>query len=302
MNMDTMNRIEQWKAQMLVDGKAALQALLDGSSSLGHLSATEPYDVVDDVLGTNDVETGVLDAFDEGCLALAREYRDTYLHNASAKNPADPLDIDMLLRIIRRMLPPMTVADFHRRFVSWSGFFENFVVDEGLDLRREYYRVLSISQHIAADDGQDPRRLMPLWLSVCASCGDAGMYHISNLRIALNGLRLLPLEDAMLANANPELLGLAFWAAMQRPSEEEFGLQWKLSKNHYKRSIDFTKEGVQAAIAIAERELSERTGGEETTFPIVSWWLRNVGIDPGRSKSPKRVDSVAGPVPMREWS
>lgn len=302
--MNSMNRIEEWKAQMLVDGKTALQALLNGTASLGHLAAAEPYDVVDDVLGPTDVEAGVLGAFDQGCLTLAQEYRDNFLRDERAGNPADLLKLDMLLRIIRRMLPPKTVVDFHRRFVSWSGFFENFVVDEGLDLRREYYRILSISQDIAEYDGLDPMRLVPLWLSVCAGSGVSGLYDPTNLRIGLDGLRLLPTENPIIANSNPELVGLAYWAAWQRPTEEEFDLQWGLRRDYFKRPTGFTKEGVQAAIAIAERDLSERTGGEDTTFPIANWWLRDVGIDSARSKSlsPRRTDSAVGPVPKREWS
>ena len=89
--MNSMNRIEGWKAQMLVDGITALLALLNGSASLGHLAAAEPYDVVDDVLGTTDVEAGVLGAFDQGCLSLAQEYRDHFLRDERAGNPADLL-------------------------------------------------------------------------------------------------------------------------------------------------------------------------------------------------------------------
>ena len=76
--------------------------------------------------------------------------------------------------------------------------------------------------------------------------------------------------------------------------------EWRIRKNVYKRAVEFTAEGVQTAVAIAESDLKERTGGEETTFPIAKLWLREVGIDPAKRKSPGR-HGAAEPVPKREW-
>ena len=293
-------QVAKWKACALQDGKAAVEALLWRTAELGRLSAAEPYDAAGDMLGNDDVESGVFDAFDEGCLSLAKEYRDGFLRTPEAKDWTGPLHLDMLLRIVRRLLLPKTILDFHRNFDSWNAFFENFVVDSGLDLRREYYRVLSLSQSIAVADGLHARRLVPLWLSVCAGSGDAGPFDRTNLEAALDGLRLLPQDEKHPAIANPELLGLAFWAARQRPDEEEFGLEWRIRKNVYNRAVDFTKDGVQAAVAVAERDLAERTGGEERTFPLAGWWLRDVGIDPENRKSLGRHGG-AEPIPKREW-
>ena len=207
------SKVAECKAQMLVDGKAAVLTLLWGRGALRHLSVLDPHDVAARVLGKQDVETGVFDAFDEGCLSVAMDYRDGLLRKPEGRNGSDLLNLDMLLRIVRRLQPPNTVLDFHRRFDSWNGFFENFVVDSGLDLRRENYRVLSLSQEIAADDGLDSRRLVPLWLSVCAGSGDAGPFNRTNLESALDGLRLLPQNEEKPASTSLELLGLAFWAA-----------------------------------------------------------------------------------------
>ena len=119
--------------------------------------------------------------------------------------------------------------------------------------------------------------------------------------MALDGLRLLPPDVVLDATANPELLGLAYWAAVQCPDEKEFELEWRIRRKHFKRPAEFSKEGVQAAIAVAESQLCEWTGGEETTFPLSDWWLRNIGIDPSKRKSPIREGSVVDPVPKREW-
>ena len=300
----TMNKItlfEEWKAHLLADGKAAVLALLDGTADLGIQSTAEPYDAVDVVLGKRDFETGVFDAFDEGCLSLAREYRDTSLLYSGSESRIDLLDLHMLLRVIQRMLPAKTLVDFHRHYARWSGFFENFVIDRGLDLRREYYCALSFSQELAANDGLEPRRLVPLWLSLCAGSGESGRYDLSYLDVALDGLRLMPSDKSKVARENLELQGLAFWAAEQRPSEEEFDIEWSIRKDLYKRSGDFTSEAVKSAIEVAERQLSERTGGEERTFPLADWWLRNVGLDPSKRNTANRASSVADPVPKREW-
>ena len=299
--MNVMGPLAEWKAHLLADGKAAVLELLDGTAYLGPLSAAEPYDAVDAILGRRDIETGVFNAFDEGCLSLAREYLHSPLLEAGSEYRPDLLDIDMLLRVVQRMMPPKTLIDFHRRYASWNDFFENFVVDRGLDLLREYYRALAISQDIAMSDGMEPRRLMPLWLSVCSGCGDFGRYDPSYLYVALDGLLLLPPDDKHDSSTNPELLGLAYWAAGQRPEEKDFDLEWRIRRKHFNRPAEFTKEGVQAAIAVAESQLSEWTGGEETTFPIADWWLRNVGLDPAKRKSPSRTGSDADPVPKHEW-
>ena len=299
--MNMMTQFAEWKAHLIADGKAAVLALLDGTADLGFQSAAEPDDAIDNILGKQDFETGVFDAFDEGCLALAREYRDSPILIGGFESKPDLLDIDMLLKVVQRMMPPKTLFDFHRRYVSWNGFFENFVVDRGLDLRREYYRALSLSQDIATSEGMQPRRLMPLWLSLCAQSGDFGRYEPSYLHIALNGLLLLPRHDETAMSTNPELLGLAYWAAGQRPDEKEFELEWRIRRKLFIRPYEFTKEDVLAAVAVAERQVSEWTGGEERTFPLANWWLRHVGFDPSKRKPQKRTGSVAVPVPKREW-
>lgn len=171
--------------------------------------------------------------------------------------------------------------DFHRHFDAWSVFFENFVVDEGLDLRREYFRTLAFSQHVTVDHGLEPRRLMPFWLSICAECGESGRYHPFYLRIAMIGLGRLPSppDGEIVANEDLALRGLACWAATQLPDKKSFAIEWRLLQDDFKYGSGFWKEHVQAAISVAERELSERTGGVETTFPVAEWWRRDVGLD-----------------------
>src|SRR5690606_32683628 len=146
----------------------ALRALLNGTASLGRLSAAEPEDAVDAILGAEGGNSDLMHAFDKGCASLIEEFRSTLIQQEGRSFRIELAKLATLVAIIRRLLPQETVIDFHRRYVLWSGFFENFVVDRGLDLRREYFRTLTLSQDVAAEHGLEPRRLMPLWLSICA--------------------------------------------------------------------------------------------------------------------------------------
>lgn len=279
--MATPSGLEKYKARLRDDGKAALRALLNGTASLGRLSAAEPEDAVDAILASETGDSDVVRGFDRGCGELLEEFRSTLLQQEGRSFRIELAKLVTLVTIIRRLLPEQTVADLHRRYVLWSGFFENFVVDRGLDLRREYFRILALTQDIAAGHGLEPRRLMPLWLSVCAESGDAGRYDASYLRVALLGLRRLPLGDDFDANEDFALQGLARWAVTQRPSTAAFEREWRILEGDYPRDAGFWTDRVQAAITAAERELSERSRGAETTFPIAAWWREDVDIHPG---------------------
>ena len=299
--MDTHAKVKKWKEWLRKDGKSALRAVLERSAALGHLSAAEPDDSLCSFMRMESGDSDTARAFDHGCLSLVREWRDTLLQQERANFDRGLANLDDLVTIIQRLLPRRTVVEFHRHFDSWGGFFENFVVDEGLDLRREYFRVLAFSQHIAAED-LGLRELMPLWMSICAECGDAGRYDPFYLRVAMIGLGRLPSPSSgdVVANEVLALQGLALWAATQMPDEDSFATEWKMLQLDFERETGFWKERVQAAISVAERKLSERTGGEETTFPLAAWWRRDVGLAP-RRKSPGRAAFLAEPVPKCEW-
>ncbi len=298
--MATPSALEKYKAQLRDDGKAALRALLNGTASLGRLSAAESEDAVDAILASEPRDSDVVRGFDRGCAELLEEFRSTLLQQEGRSFRIELAKLVTLVTIIRRLLPEQTVVDLDRRYVLWSGFFENFVVDRGLDLRREYFRILALSQDIAADHGLEPRRLMPLWLSVCAESGDSGRYDASYLRIALLGLRRLPLGDDFDANEDFALQGLARWAVTQRPSTAAFEREWRILEGDFPRDAGFWTDRVQAAITAAERELSERTRGAETTFPVAAWWREDVDIHPNERAVSRTIFSTE-PVPMSEW-
>ena len=116
--MNTKTKVSEWKSQLPIDGKAAVRALVGRSASLGHLSAAEPDDAIDDIMGEQDFVNGIFNAFDESFLSLAMDYRDRFLRESVSKNASGLLRLDIVLRLVRRMRPPKTVLDFHRGFDS----------------------------------------------------------------------------------------------------------------------------------------------------------------------------------------
>lgn len=167
---------EAWAEHLWVDGREAMLALLTGRASLGRLSAAEPEDAVAAVLHHAEPGSDLMRSFDRGCLSILQSFRSELLHREGNAFIVGIKRLETLLSIVRRMLPPETIVDLHRNFVLWNAFFDNFVIDSGLDLRREYCRTLALSQNIAEEHGLAPRRLMPLWLSICAdSCASGGM-------------------------------------------------------------------------------------------------------------------------------
>ena len=148
--MATPSALEKYKAQLRDDGKAALRALLNGTASLGRLSAAEPEDALDAILASEPRDSDVVRGFDRGCAEILEEFRSTLLLQEGRSFRIELAKLVTLVTIIRRLLPEQTVLDLHRRYVLWSVFFDNFVVDRGLDLRREYFRILALSQGVAA--------------------------------------------------------------------------------------------------------------------------------------------------------
>lgn len=289
---------EAWREQLRTDGREALLALLSGRASLGRLSAAEPEDAVAAILHGAEPDSDLMRSFDTCCLSILKSFRSELLRREGNAFIVGIKRLDTMLSIVRRMLPSQTTVDLHRNFVLWNAFFDNFVIDRGLDLRREYSRLLALSQYIAEENGLAPRRLMPLWLSICADSGAFGRYDQSYLRVAMIGLRGLPLGEEFSANEDFALQGLARWAASQSPTKPEFMKEWRLLEGDFPRDAGFWSEHVQQAVTAAERELFERTHGAVATFPAADWWREDVDLHPasrataggGASEPPERED------------
>jgi hypothetical protein len=218
--------LDPWVEAVLANGRNAIVSLLSGSARLGQLSAAEPEDAVAALIQGLDSDEPAIEAFDRGCLDALAEFRSSIL---SLEGPLFDVALSRLaslVNIIRRMKPVRTVVDLHRNYVKWNAFFENFAIDRGLDLRREFLRILTLTQEEAEEAGLAHRRLMPLWLSICGECGGSGRYDESYLRVALLGLRRLPLGQDFSSNEDFALHGLARWSAARNPTKAAFLREW----------------------------------------------------------------------------
>lgn len=250
-----------------------VRRLLAGTLSLGLLTAAEPADVVASFLFA---EPDAADRLDAQCLELLLESRETVLRVDVDRFDFELLRLASLLSIVGRTLPRATIRSFHSEFVRWNRFFSNFVIDRGLDLRRDYWRILALTQLTGAQMAKlEPRRLMPMWLSICAGSGDRGEYPGHYLEVGMLGLRRLPLVAGVVSNEDFVLHGLARWAAWQRPTKERFLREWHLIEGDFPRSDAYWREHAEAAITAVENEVRERIGGEAGDhFVAVSWWRK----------------------------
>lgn len=248
-------------------------ALLEGRWPDFVISAMEPADAAAALVSRGQVKQ---EEIDQECLSLLDRFHGSVLDAPTDVFNLQVLRLSQLLAIVQRLEPEKTVVDLHRRFMRWNGFFSNFVIDAALDLRREYWRLLAMTQELAAQTGIAPRRLMPMWLSICADCG--GLYHESYLRVALIGLRRLPLGKEFSSNEAFALQGLTRWAVKRRPSKEIFMRQWRVLEGDFPRSPVYWQTHVEAVIAAAEHELREETGNNSATFPAAQWWRNDVDV------------------------
>jgi len=292
--------IDNWLGRLVADGTVALRDLLRGAAALGGLSAAELEDAMAALFDLEPRDSLQFRAFDAACARLLEEFRTEMLEVEVKHFRIELSRLNSLVSIIRRLLPPQTVLDLHHRYVLWNGFFENFVIDRSFDLRREFFRILALSQDIGASKGLEARRLMPLWLSICAESGTGGRYRQDYLRVALFGLRKLPLADQFSANEDFVLHGLARWAVSQHPGESAFEREWRIVEGDFPRSSQFWADHVQLAVTAGERELAERTGGSVATFPLAAWWRQDVDLHPRDHVVPRGVATEPPPREQRE--
>ena len=253
-------------------------ALLDGTAVLGPLAGAEPEDAAESVLAGAD-DAARMD-FDKQCLEELKNFRAGLMQRKSRDFDLGLSRLQTLVSIIRRIKPALTVQDLHRDYIRWNAFFGLFALDRSFDLKREYLRILAQTQN-DAPQGLAPRRLMPLWLNICAESGGGGLHHESYLRVGLMGLRGLPLGADFDANEDFALQGLARWAAARLPGKAAFLREWHLLEGDFPHSPGFWPQRVARAIAGIEHEIAERTRFAEKTFPAAAWWRNDVEIGEG---------------------
>ncbi|MGJ0454910.1 MAG: hypothetical protein ACR65T_17015 [Methylocystis sp.] len=301
-----------WLDRLIAAPEAEVRALVEGTADIHPFGRAEPSDAAATLLFGLSGDDPASHAFDEGALAALETYRKTLPRITGAQRDRIALAALDLMTVVQRLAPRNTVVDFHRRFPYWNNWAETLVIDQGLDLRREYWRVLALTQDIAEEAGLAARRLLPFWLSVCGEAGQRGAYDETYLTVGLLGLRRLPLEEGG-ANEEAALHGLARWAEAQRPDKKRFLREWRVLEGAFPRDPTFWTPLVARVLESVESELSRRTNHTQSTFLAAHWWredldlIRGAKVDvpdswispPDRSLHETVLDGIRNERPFR---
>ncbi|MBF0335727.1 MAG: hypothetical protein HQL40_19150 [Alphaproteobacteria bacterium] len=280
-------RRHPWLAALEAAPLDEMRALVGGYAEIGRFQGAEPGDAAESLLFGLDGDDPARRAFDDGCLELLRSLRADLL---AAQDDTRRLrliaTIDRLISVIRRTVPHDTVRDLHRRYAWWFGAFETAVVDRSLDLRREFWRLIALTQWVIATD-PEPRRLLGLWLGVCAQAGEHGTLGETYLDIGLIGLRKLPLGEEQSSNEEAVCHGLALWAARQSPKQAAFLARAAEIESLYPSDWP----GVVASV-LAVLERPNALG----RFPAADWWRQALDL-----VSETAAEAPSFEPPPKEW-
>ena len=280
-----------WLEQLIASPSAEVRALAEGCADVHPLGRAEPGDAAVTLLFGLSADDPAVEAFDDGALGALEFYRKQTPRLRGAAWDRNALAALDLMRAIQRLRPRRTVADLHKRFAYWNNWAENVVVDTGLDLRREYWRALALTQDVASQFGLAPAPLV----SVLAG------KHLRRRRVA-GALRRL-LSDRRLAGAAPfaarrgrekhaneeaAAFGLARWAAAQLPSKPRFLREWRVLEGAFPRDPAFWTPLVGRVIGSVEKtSCIIRPSDPGSPFAAAQWWREDVNVgDNVRSKAP----------------
>jgi hypothetical protein len=139
----------RWLDQLIAEPAAQVRALVEGTADIAPLGRAEPSDAAATLLFGLAADDPAAQAFDNGTLATLESYCETTPRLAGLEWDRTALAALDLMTVIQRCAPRETVANLHRRFVHWNNWAETLALDEGFDLRREYWRALALTQDIA---------------------------------------------------------------------------------------------------------------------------------------------------------
>ncbi|GIK80554.1 MAG: hypothetical protein M5U07_04645 [Xanthobacteraceae bacterium] len=266
-----------WLDRLIAAPGKEVRALAERSASIHPYRRAEPSDAAATLLYGLASDDPAVKAFDQGTRDTLEQYRAaTARHDREQLNRLALAALD-LVTVVQRLAPRDTVIDLHRRFAYWNAWAETLVLDNGLDLRREYWRVLALTQDVAKEAGLAPRRLLPFWLDICGEAGRRGRYDESYLTVGLLGLRALPLGEEA-ANEEAALHGLARWADAQRPAQKRFLQEWHVLEGAFPRDPTFWTDLVARVIVSVEEEIERQTNNARNTFDAAAWWREDVEV------------------------
>lgn len=277
-----------WLAALVAAPDAELRALVGGYADIPPYGRAEPADAAASLLFGLPEDDPARQAFDQGCLSLLETLRSAILSAGEALYERHLATLDRLLAVIRRTRPLRTLRDLHGRYAHWFRPLETATVDRGLDLRREFWRVLALTQDVLSGSAA-PRRLMTLWFDLCAEAGLLGRYDETYLDVGLIGLRRLPLGLDNDSNEEAVCHGIARWADRQRPDQESFLARWREIESAYPRSLMYWPPLVADVIAATEDYLAQQAERGSVSFPAAAWWrdeLELPVVRPGQHPPP----------------
>ena len=272
-------RRHPWLAALVAAPEQELRALVGGYAEIAPFGRAEPADAAVSLLFGLAADDPASRAFDAGCHALLEELRQAMLEANESRFRRFAATLDRLLAVIRRTRPPGTVRDLHMRYAYWFGVLETSAIDHWLDPRREYWRVLALTQDMVGED-LAPRRLMALWFDICAEVGPLGRYNETYLDVGLTGLRRLSLGSEHDTNEEAVCHGIARWAARQRPDKKTFVNRWYEIESAYPRAPTYWPLLGADVIAAVEDALRLDTKSKDATFPAAAWWRAELDLPP----------------------
>jgi tetratricopeptide (TPR) repeat protein len=276
-----------WLAALIATPEAELRALVGGYADIAPYGRAEPADAAASLLFGLPDDDPARAAFDQGCRTLLEDLRAAIIGAGAETSERHLATLDRLLAVIRRAQPRNTTYDLHTRYAHWFRLVETAVVDHGLDLRREFWRMLALTQDVLRGTPA-PRRLMTLWFELCAEAGPLGRYDESYLDVGLVGLRRLPLGPADDSNEEAVCHGIARWSARQRPDRQTFLTRWREIESAYPRTPMYWPPLVANVIAATEEYLAQQAEHGSVTFPAAAWWREELELPevrPGQRRS-----------------
>jgi len=286
-----------WLDRLIADPGEEVRALVERTANVHPYRRAEPSDAAAALLFGLAADDPAIKAFDQGALEVLLQYRAATARNDREGRDRVALAALDLMTVVQRLSPRNTVVELHRRFPYWNTWAEVLVLDRGLDLRREYWRALALTQDIAAEAGLASRRLLPFWLDICGEAGRHGRYDESYLTVGLLGLRSLPLDQDA-ANEEAALHGLARWADAQRPAKRQFLREWHVLEGAFPRDPTFWSDLVARVISSVEEEIARQTSNARKTFAAAEWWREDAELGSGE---PRAVSAGLAPASQAEW-
>jgi tetratricopeptide (TPR) repeat protein len=195
-------------------------------------------------------------------------------------------EICEVFEIVSILLLSRSALDLRRRFVVWNDWVGRLVLSPARDARLEYWRTLALTQPLVAatDHDVNANGLEPFWHLVCRNAG--GDLRSRYLEIGLLGLRRLPRAD--MGEEVPWLAGLAHWALVQNPPEDDFRRDWLALKALYPRAPERWRKLV--------RELLSAESFRSADIEPPAWWRVDPDLTSTKGQAAAGDDSATAPT------